>query len=140
MESLPVIDNSKLVRLCDFVLEQLHIILNVSNDIQAFHGEIWTLRKFLSLIDRVFKSKLPQLAFEEQHFTSVEVLLDRCRTTFSRLSQILAAPGPNTRQAGSQEGLQETLRSIKSSEVIALRSRISFYTQTLQMSLQTVKL
>ena len=140
MESLPAVNDPAIVHLCDMILETMRSFVNAANEIKAFCGEVLTLRKFLDLIDRVFKAKLPRMAFEEQHFNSVEVLLDRCRTTLSRLALVLASSGPKPRQAGSPESLQETLRVMQSSEVVALRARIGFYTQTLQMSLQTVKL
>ena len=140
MEPQEKINKPAMAHLCDILLEKLRNFANAANEIQAFCGEVRTLRKFLDLIDRVFKAKLARMAFEEQHFTSVEVLLDRCRTTLARLSEILASSRPRTREAGLHEGLQETLNVMQSSEVVALRARIGFYIQTLQMSLQTVKL
>lgn len=140
MESPPVIGSPAIAHLCDVVLETLRSFVDAADDIKAFCGEVLTLRKFLSLIDRVFKAKLPRMAFEEQHFTSLEVLLDRCRTTLSRLCEILTALGPNLRQASAKNDLQEAPRSLQSSEMIALRARIGFYVQTLQMSLLTIKL
>ena len=104
---------------------------------EDFGEEIRMLRKFLDLMNRVFKARLPRMAFEEQHFNCVEVLLERCRTTLLRLSQILAASRPATRQVASQGG---PLQDLDFSEIAVLRARIKFYTQTLQMSLQTVKL
>lgn len=135
-----MIGNPANALLCDVILEALRTFVNTANDIKAFCDELRTLRKFLDLIDRVFKAKPPRMAFEEQHYTSVEVLLDRCQTTLSRLCEIFAAIEPKIGQATSQDSLEEALRDLQSSEVIALRARISFYIQTLQMSLQTVKL
>ena len=126
--------------LCDVILEALQNFVNTANDIKTFCDELRTLRKFLDLIDRVFKAKLPRMAFEEQHFTSVEVLLDRCRTTLSQLCEIVAALEPRLRQVSAQNGLKEALKIMQSSDVTVLRARIGFYIQTLQMSLQTVKL
>lgn len=140
MESPPVVGNPANAHLCDVILATLRGFVNAANDIKAFYGEVQTLRKFLDLIDRVFKARLPRLAFEEQHFTSVEILLDRCRTTLSRLCEILAALGPLVAQIDSQENLAEAIRNMQSSEVVALRARIGFYIKTLQMSLQIVKL
>lgn len=135
-----MVGNPAIAHLCDVILEALRSFIDAASDIKAFCGEVRTLRKFLDLIDRVFKAKLPRIAFEEQHFASVEVLLDRCRTTLSRLCEILAALGPRLCQADSQHGLQEILKDMQSSEILALRARIGFYIQTMQMSLQTVKL
>lgn len=135
-----MVGDPAIAHLCDVILETLRSFVNAANDVKAFCDEVWTLRKFLDLIDRVFKAKLPRMAFEEQHFTSVEVLLAKCRTTLSRLCEILAALQPKVGQADSQDDLKEALRSMQSSEVLALRARIGFYIQTLQMSLQTVKL
>ena len=126
--------------LCDVILEALQNFVNTANDIKTFCDELRTLRKFLDLIDRVFKAKLPRMAFEEQHFTSVEVLLDRCRTTLSQLCEIVAALEPRLRQVSAQNSLKEALKIMQSSDVTVLRARIGFYIQTLQMSLQTVKL
>ena len=135
-----MIGNPANALLCDVILEAVQTFVNTANDFKAFSDELRSLRKFLDLIDRVFKAKPPRMAFEEQHYTSVEVLLDRCRTTLSRLCEIFAAIEPRIGQATSQDSLEEALRNLQSSEVIALRARISFYIQTLQMSLQTVKL
>ena len=140
MEPQKELNRPAIAHLCDVLLEKLRNFANADNGIQAFCGEVRTLRKFLDLIDRVFKANLARMAFEEQHFTSVEILLNRCRTTLSRLSEILTPSGPRAREVGSQDGLQETLEVMQSSEVVALRARIGFYIQTLQMSLQTVKL
>ena len=136
MEIQPVPSSPVMAHLCDVILGRLRLFGTVA-DIKAFGEEIRTLRKFLDLINRVFKTRLPRMPFEEQHFTCVEVLLDRCRTTLVRLSQILAASRPATRQAGSQE---ESLQTLETSEIRVLRARIDFYIQTLQMSLQTIKL
>ena len=140
MNSSPVVGNPAIAHLCDEILGMLRRFVNAANDIKAFCGEVRMLRKFLDLIDRVFKARLPRLAFEEQHFTSVEVLLNRCRTTLSRLCEIFAALGLIVSRADSRESLEKALRSMQSSEVMELRARIGFYIQTLQMSLQTVKL
>ena len=129
-----------IAHLCDVALETLRTFVDAADDIKAFCSELLTLRKFLSLIDRVFKAKLPRMAFEEQHFTSVNVLLDRCRATLSRLCDIFRPLESNSGQARPKIGLQEELRNLQSSEIIALRAKIGFYIQTLQMSLQTVKL
>lgn len=139
MESQSIVNKPEIAQLCDVLLELLRGLARAASEMDAFYGEVRTLRKFLDLIDRVFKAKLPRMSFEEQHFTGVEVLLDRCRTTLSRLSAIFAASGTKSREVSSQDS-QETLEIMQSSEVLALRARISLYTQTLQMSLQTVKL
>lgn len=135
-----MVGDPAIAHLCDVILETLRNFVNAANDVKAFCDEVRTLRKFLDLIDRVFKAKLPRMAFEEQHFTSVEVLLAKCRTTLSRLCDILATLRPKVGQADSQDDLKEALRNMESSEMLALRARIGFYIQTLQMSLQTVKL
>ena len=80
MENPPVIGIPANAHLCDVILEALQNFVNTANDIKTFCDELRTLRKFLDLIDRVFKAKLPRMAFEEQHFTSVEVLLDTLPT------------------------------------------------------------
>lgn len=140
MEPTQLVSNPTVAHLCDVILETLRRFVNAAMDIKAFCSEVQTLRKFLDLIDRVFKAKLPRMAFEEQHFTSVEVLLERCRSTLSRLCEIFTALRPGSSQTGSPDGLEEVLRNMQSSEMMALRARIGFYVQTLQMSLQTVKL
>ena len=140
MRPLQVVGNPAVAHLCDVILETLRRFTNAANDIEAFCGEVQTLRKFLDLVDRVFKAKSPRMAFEEQHFTSVSVLLDRCRTTISQLCDIVVALESRLRQVNPQDRLQEVLSILRSLEVLALRARIDFYIQTLQMSLQTVKL
>lgn len=140
MESQSIANKPTIAHLCDVLLEIMRRLTPTASEVDAFCVEVRTLRKFLDLIDRVFKAKLPRMPFEEQHFTSVEVLLDRCRTTLSRLSAIFAASVTKSREVGSEKDWQETLGVMQSSEVLALRARIGLYTQTLQMSLQTVKL
>ena len=140
MDSPPVVGNPAIAHLCDVILETLRHVTNPTNEITAFCNELQMLRKFLDLIDRVFKAKLSRMAFEEQHFTSVEVLLDRCRTSLSQLCEIFAALGRNRRQVGWQNCLQDVQKILQTSEVFALRARIGVYIQTLQMSLQTVNL
>ena len=135
-----MIGNPANTRLCDVILEALQNLSDTATDIKAFCDELRALRKFLDLIDRVFKARPPRLAFEEQHFTSVEVLLDRCRTTLSQICEVVAALEPSVRQATTQDSLEEALKILQSPDVTPLRARIGFYIQTLQMSLQTVKL
>lgn len=140
MASQSIVDKPAIAHLCDVLLERMRGLAYTASEIDAFCGEVRTLRKFLDLIDRVFKANLPRMPFEEQHFTSVEILLDRCRTTLSRLSAIFAVSGTKSREVSSQKDSQGSPGIMQSSEVLALRARIGLYTQTLQMSLQTVKL
>lgn len=135
-----MVGHPAIAHLCDVALETLRTFVDAADDIKAFCSELLTLRKFLSLIDRVFKARLPRMAFEEQHFTSVNVLLDRCRATLSRLCEILTPLESNGGQPCPKLGEQEGLRNMQGSEMIALRAKIDFYIQTLQMSLQTVNL
>ena len=140
MEPHPIVSTPAAVLLCDVLLERLRGFANPANKNDAFCEEVRTLRKFLDLIDRVFKAKLSRMPFEEQHFTSVEVLLDRCRTTLSRLRAIFAASESNLSGAESPEDLRENIGILEDSEVLALRASLGFYTLIFQMSLQTVKL
>lgn len=144
MESKVLVGSPAITHLCDVVLETLRDFADTSDDIEAFCGEVRTLHKFLDLIERVFKAKLSRMAFEEQHLTSVAVLLDRGRTTLSRLCEILAALVPNhsqdNQEADPEYDLEGFLGIAENSEVNALRARVDFYIQTLQMSLHTVKL
>ena len=140
MEYPPDFRKLTLVHLCDFILERLHIFAKATSDIEIFCDEVRTLERFLDLIDRIFKAKSSRLPFEEQHYSSVEDLLGRCRTTLSRLCIIFASIRSRQYQAESQDRLEEILRLAQSSEVVALRGKVDFYIQTLQMSLQTVKL
>ena len=135
-----MVGHPAIAHLCDVALETLRAFVDAADDIKAFCSELLTLRKFLSLIDRVFKARLPRMTFEEQHFTSVNVLLDRCRATLSRLCEILTPLEANGGQPRPRLGEQEVLRNMQGSEIIALRAKIDFYVQTLQMSLQTVNL
>ena len=140
MESRLVVSTPAIVHLCDVLLEVLCAFVHETSNMDALCDEIRTLRKFLDLIDRVFKANLPRMDFEEQHYTSVEVLLVRCRTTLSRLAAILAASGSNSREADRHKSTQELPNISESSEVLLLRARIGFYIQIFQMSLQTIKL
>ena len=136
MESTSLVNTPAAVHLCDVLLERLRGFETSASNNDAFCDEVRTLRKFLDLIDRVFKAKLSRMPFEEQHFTSVEVLLGRCRNTLSRLTAIFAACGSN--QSGAES--RETIGMLGDSEVLALRASLGFYTLIFQMSLQTVKL
>lgn len=140
MDSQSLVGSPAIAHPCELILELLRNFVNAAGGIKAFCTEVGTLQKFLDLIDRVFKAKLPRIAFEEQHFTTVQVLLDRCHTTLSRLCEILAASRLSPDESDSQAGLERLLRNMQSSEMIALRARIGFYIQILQMSLQTVNL
>lgn len=140
MDRPPLIGNPAIAHLCDVVLETLRSFGTAAADINAFRGEVQTLRKFLDLIERIRKANAPRTAFEDEHFSDVEVLLDRCRATLSRLCEILAEIKARYQRATPQNALQEALVELRKSELLALRARIGFYVQTFQMSLQTVKL
>ena len=140
MDSQIVATHPAMSHLCDVILETLQGFLQAANDVKAFYDEIYTLRKFLDLIDRVFKARLTRMSFEEQHFACVEVLLGRCRSTLSRLYEILSDLQVQVRLVGSQEAAQKIRNVVQDSDVVAVRARVGFFTQTLQMSLQTVKL
>ena len=140
MESNTLVSTPAAVQLCDVLLERLRASANPANKNDTFCEEVRTLRKFLDLIDRVFKAKLSRMPFEEQHFTSVEVLLGRCRTTLSQLIAIFAASESNLSEAESPKDSQETIGILDNSEVSALTASLGFYILIFQMSLQTVKL
>jgi len=126
--------------LCDVILETLWSFGDATADINAFRGEVQTLRRFADLIQRIRKANAPRTAFEDEHFSDVEVLLNRCRTTLSRLCDILAVLKARYQKAASQHALQNALVELQQPEVLALRGRMAFYIQSFQMSLQTVKL
>ena len=143
----------RIAHLCDVVLENLRSLAadpsasvsadNNDNDaVKAFRNEIQTFRKFLDLIERVRRANAPRMAFEEDHVNDIKALLDRCRATLSRLCELLAAMrGRNHEAASSSPDPSRELRlDLNAPEISALRTRMGFYTQTLQMSLQTVKL
>lgn len=140
MESNALVSTPAAVHLCDILLETLRGFANPANNDDAFCEEVRTLRKFLDLIDRVFKAKLSRMPFEEQHFTSVDVLLGRCRSTISRLTAILAASRSNISGAESPKNMRETIGILEDPEVLTLRASLGFYILIFQMSLQTVKL
>lgn len=136
----------RIAHLCDVVLENLRSLADPSsvsadNDaVKAFRNEIQAFRKFLDLIERVRRANTPRMAFEEDHVDDIKALLDRCLATLSRLCELLAGMrGKNYEAAspGSSRGLRWDLNA---PEISALRTRMGFYTQTLQMSLQTVNL
>lgn len=140
MDQPPSVGNPAIAHLCDVILETLRSFGNAAADINAFRGEVQTLRRFLDLIERIRKANAPRTAFEDEHFSDVEVLLDRCRITLSRLCEILAELQARYQKATPQVALQEALVELQTAEVLALRARIGFYVQSFQMSLQTVKL
>ena len=142
----------RIAHLCDVVLENLRSLAadpssslsadNHNNDaVKAFRNEIQTFRKFLDLIERVRRANAPRMAFEEDHVNDIKALLERCRATLSRLCELLAAMRGRNYEAASSPGPSRELRwDLNAPEISALRTRMGFYTQTLQMSLQTVKL
>ena len=140
MESSSLASTPAAVHLCDALLERLRDFATYGNRSGAFCDEVCTLRKFLDLIDRVFKAKLSRMPIEEQHFASVDVLLDRCRTTLSRLIAIFAASDSTHSGAESLNTVQEPIGILEDSNVLVLRASLGFYILILQMSLQTVKL
>ena len=129
-----------IAHLCDVVLETLRSFGNASAEFTSFRGEVQTLRKFLDLIQRIRTANAPRTSFEEEHFSDIETLLERCRITLSRLCEILTDVKARYHRATPQDALHQTLRHMQNPEIVALRARIGFYVQTLQMSLQTVKL
>ena len=140
MECDTLVSTPAAVHLCDVLLERLRAFANPANKNDAFCEEVRTLRKFLDLIDRVFKARLSRMPFEEQHFTSVEILLGRCQTTLTRFIAIFAASESNLSGAESPKNLRQTIGILEDSEVLALRASLGFYVLIFQMSLQTVKL
>ena len=134
----------RIAHLCDVVLENLRSLADpsVSADdaVKAFRNEIQTFRKFLDLIERVRRANAPRMAFEEDHINDIKALLDRCRATLSRLCELLAAMRGKNYEAASPDPSRELRWNLNTPEISALRTRMGFYTQTLQMSLQTVKL
>lgn len=140
MDQPPLIGNPAIAHLCDVILETLRSFGNATADINAFRVEVQTLRKFLDLIERIRKANAPRTAFEAEHFSDVEVLLDRCRATLSRLCAVLAELRARYQKAAPQDTLQEALLELQNQETLVLRTRLGFYIQSFQMSLQTVKL
>ena len=136
----PNVGTPAIAHLCDVILETLRSFGHAAVDFTAFRGEVQTLRKFLDLIERIRLSNEPRTPFEEEHFSDVEILLERCRGTLQRLCEILAEMRVRYQRAAPQDALQQALRSLQNPETVALRGRIGFYIQSLQMSLQTVKL
>ena len=134
----------RIAHLCDVVLENLRSLADTSvgadDAVKAFRNEIQTFRKFLDLIERVRRANTPKMAFEEDHINDIKALLDRCRATLSRLCELLAAMRGKNYEAASSDPSRELRRDLNAPEISALRTRMGFYTQTLQMSLQTVKL
>ena len=146
MESPPSLGSStpRIAHLCDVVLDHLRRFgetsVGADDTVKAFRSEIQIFRRFLDLIERIRRANPPRMPFEEEHSNDVKNILDRCRGTLSRLCELLAdvtAKKPETAPSGSS---RELLWNMKEPEIVALRTRIGFYTQTLEMSLQTVKL
>ena len=146
MAAAPIVGSPtpRIAHLCDVVLENLRSLADASvradDAVKAFRGEIQTFRKFLDLIERVRRANSPRMAFEEDHFNDVKALLDRCRATLSRLCELLAAMRGKHYEAASPDPSRELRWDLNTPEISALRTSMGFYTQTLEMSLQTVKL
>ncbi len=139
MDQPSVVGDPTIAHLCDVILETLRSFANATTDINTFRGEVQTLRRFLDLIERIRKANAPRTAFEDEHFSDVEVLLDRCRSTLSRLCEILAELRARYK-AAPQDAFPEGLVDLQNSEILALRARLGFYVLSFQMSLQTIKL
>ena len=136
---------SSIAHLCDIVIETLRRFAETTGSagdaVEAFRSEVQTLRKFLDLIERVHRAKPPRLRFEEEHWRDVKVLLERCRRTLSRLCKLLANMEAEDQQAAVQDQTRGSRPlDMEIPALSALRAHISFYTHTLQMSLQTVNL
>lgn len=140
MSTPPAVVNPAITHLCDVILETLRSFGNAAADFTAFRGEVQTLRRFLDLIERIRRANAPRTPFEEEHFSDMEALLERCRDTLARLCDILANLKAKYHRAAPQDALQQALRSMQNSETVALRARIGLYVQSLQMSLHVVKL
>ncbi len=136
----PAVGNPAIAHLCDVILETLRGFGNAAEDVKAFRNEVQTLRKFLDLIKKILRANQDRMAFEEEHFGDVKVLLDRCHASLSRLCAIFANLRAKYDQTAPQNALLETVRDMRSQEILALRARLGFYVQSLQMSLQTVRL
>ncbi|KAL6720887.1 hypothetical protein ACLMJK_002812 [Lecanora helva] len=140
MDPPPTVGDPAVAHLCDVILDTLRVFGNAAADFIAFRGEVQTLRKFLDLIERIRQANAPRTPFEDEHFSDLEALLGRCRETLSRLCEILSDIKARYHKAAPQDALQQTLRSLQNSETAALRARIGFYVQCLQMSLHVVRL
>lgn len=140
MNQPPSVGDPAIAHLCDVILETLRSFGNVAADINAFRSEVQTLRRFLDLIDRIRKANAPRTAFEDEHFSDIDVLLEHCRLTLSRLCEILPELRARYQKAAPHDALQEALVELQKAENLALRAKIGFYVQSFQMSLQTVKL
>lgn len=146
METPPTLGSPtpRLAHLCAVVLGKLRSFADSSvgadDAVKIFRSEIQTLQKFLDLIERVRRANPPRMAFEEDHFNDVKGILDRCRGTLSRLCELLANMTAKDYEKASPETSRKLNSDLNAPEISALRARIGFYTQTLQMSLQTVKL
>ena len=140
MDAPPIVGSPAIAHLCDVILESSRSFGNAAADFTAFRGEVQTLRRFLDLIERIRQANAPRTSFEDEHFSDVEALLERCRDTLKRLCEILADLKAKSHRATPQDALQQALRCMQDNETVALRGRIAFYVQCLQMSLHVVKL
>ena len=116
---------------------------NVDSTLDDFHNEIVLLRSTLDMIEKVelsLKTEHQQTDLEREHWSYIGILRERCRGTLLQLHEMLCKVDKANRTAFARKQVTQVRLDLKLPAISALRAHISFYKQTLHMSLQTINL
>ncbi|MCJ1383902.1 hypothetical protein MMC17_007016 [Xylographa soralifera] len=116
---------------------------SVDDTLDDFHNEIVVLGTTLDMIEKAeltLTAKHQQTDFEHEHWSYIGILRQRCRGTLLQLNELLCKVEKANRTAFARKQLTQVRLDLKLPAISALRAHISFYKQTLNMSLQTITL
>lgn len=135
---------ASLAQACDVVIEKLNPLAGAQDEQTAreeFRNEVLTLRKFIDLIERVWRAKPPRLGFEQEHWECVLELLGRCQGTLERLCGCLKEERRLSKRKPVATGKDRGVGfDLGEGTIGVLRGQIGLFTRVLQMSLQTINL
>ncbi|MCJ1393706.1 hypothetical protein MMC18_006582 [Xylographa bjoerkii] len=117
---------------------------NVDSTLDDFHNEIVVLSTTLDMIEKAeltLKAEHQQTDFEHEHWSYIGILRQRCRGTLLQLYEMLCkVDTANKTTAFARKQVAQVKLDLRLPAISALRAHISFYKQTLHMSLQTITL
>ncbi|MCJ1286603.1 hypothetical protein MMC26_005949 [Xylographa opegraphella] len=116
---------------------------NVDSTLDDFHNEIVTLSSTLNMIEKAelsLKEGNQLTDLEHEHWSYIGILRQRCRGTLLQLHEMLCKVDKANRAAFARRQLTQVRLDLKLPAISALRAHISFYKQTLHVSLQTINL
>ena len=116
---------------------------SVDSTLDDFYNEIVLLSKTLDMIEKTelaSKSERQPTGFEHEHWSYIGILRERCRGTLLQLQELLRKVDKANKTAFARRQVTQMRLDLKLPAISALRAHISFYKQTLHMSLQTITL